>query len=1014
MNLFSCPAPGLKAAPLLALAALLPLQAHAARAQAASDGLAFGDATPILQARSPALDLRDEVTLEAWVEPSAAMPPGGGRILDKSVAGTSEGYLLDTFPNNSLRMITKAAQLDFDARLPLDRWSYVAGTYSSSRKIMKLYLNGKEVASRTEGEFPPLGLTSVPLRVGADSSGANRFQGRIRRAAIYSRALSGEEIAARAQNPLALPGVLADWQLGAQAGAVAGTGVAAGTTAGAAASTSTAAALVAGTVALREAGARVQLGGEVPAPNEPLSLWYRQPAQEWEEALPVGNGRLGVMVFGGVEQERLQLNESTLWAGGPYDPNHAQAPEAFASARKLVFEGKAGEAEKLLNERAMAQPLRQMPYQTLGDLTLQFAEPSQAQAQAQASNYQRSLDLDSGVARTTYALGGVTFTREVLASAPDGIIAVRLSASRPRSLSFTATLTTPQQDSRLEAQGNVLSLNGRSGNAEGIEGRVRFNARLLALHQGGSVALSSEGLRVQNADSVVLLLSMATSYLSYHDVSGDAVARASKYLQAAQSKSWQQILAAHESDHRALFRRVALDLGRGPNSGLPTDERIQRAGEGRDPALAALFFQFGRYLLISCSRPGGQPANLQGLWNDSLSPPWGSKYTVNINTEMNYWPSETTNLSECQLPLFDMINQLAQTGARTARVMYGARGWVCHHNTDGWRATAPIDGAGWGVWPTGGAWLCTHGWEHFQFTGDKKFLRSFYPTMKGAALFFLDTLVQHPEHPWLVTSPSSSPEHGGVVAGPTMDMAILRDLFAQTAEAAQILGVDADFRVQVLAARARLAPFQIGKHGQLQEWLEDKDSPTDDHRHVSHLYAVFPSNQIGAATPDLLKAARQSLMFRGDGGTGWSKAWKINLWARFGDGDHAHKMLSEALSGNTFPNLFDAHPPFQIDGNFGAASGIAEMLLQSQDGELHLLPALPSAWPAGQVRGLRARGGFEVGLSWAKGKLAGATVRALNGGSCRLRYASSTARFEMKRGQQIHLDGSLGKLREPS
>ncbi len=981
---------------LLALAALAGLQAQEARAQATqppTQGLAFNDSTPILQARGAALNLRDEVTLEAWVQPSAAMPPGGGRILDKSVAGTSEGYLLDTFPNNSLRMITKAAQLNFDAKLPTGRWTYVAGVYSSSRHIMKLYINGNEVASRTEGEFPPLGLTSVPLRVGADSGGANRFQGRIRRAAVYSRALSNAELAARAQNPLPLSGVLGDWQLGAPLGA-----------AGAAASTST---LAAGTVALRDAGDKPHFGGEVPAPREPLSLWYRQPASSWEEALPVGNGRLGAMIFGGVEQERLQLNESTLWGGGPYDPNDPRAPEAFKTARQLVFEGKNGQAETLLNERAMAHPIGQMPYQTLGDLTLQFPNADEAEV----SNYQRSLDIDSATARTTYTLHGVTYTREVLASAPDNIIAVRLSASRPASLSFVATLSTPQQDSKLEAVGQALSLSGRSGDVSGIQGRVRFNARLLALHQGGTVSVSSEGLQVRGADSVTLLFSAATSYINYHDVSGDAPARASKYLQAAQGKSWEQILAAHQSDYRKLFRRVSLDLGRGSNSGLPTDERVKRAGEGKDPALAALFFQFGRYLLISCSRPGGQPATLQGLWNDSLSPPWGSKYTVNINTEMNYWPSESANLSECQLPLFDMIEQIAQTGARTAQVMYGARGWVCHHNTDAWRATAPIDGAGWAMWPTGGAWLCTHGWEHFQFTGDKKFLLSFYPTMKGAALFFLDTLVQHPEHPWLVTNPSVSPEHGGVVAGPTMDMGILRDLFAQTAQAAQILGVDGDFRAQVLAARAKLAPFQIGKYGQLQEWLEDRDDPKDDHRHVSHLYAVFPSNQIGARTPELLKAAEQSLILRGDGGTGWSKAWKINLWARFGDGDHAHKMLSEALSGNTYPNLFDAHPPFQIDGNFGAASGIAEMLLQSQDKELHLLPALPSAWATGQVHGLRARGAFEVGLSWARGKLTSATIHSLNGGLCRVRYEGASAQFEMKPGQQIQVDGALHKVK---
>jgi alpha-L-fucosidase 2 len=482
--------------------------------------------------------------------------------------------------------------------------------------------------------------------------------------------------------------------------------------------------------------------------------------------------------------------------------------------------------------------------------------------------------------------------------------------------------------------------------------------------------------------------------VNYHDVSADPDARARRDLEAAKGKGYAALRARHVEDYQRLFHRVTLDVGTGPGADLPTDERIRRF-DGRDTSLAALYFQFGRYLLISSSRPGGQPANLQGLWNDALSAAWGGKYTININTEENYWPAEATNLSECAQPLFAMVHDLSVTGAHTAEVMYHAQGWVCHHNTDLWRATAPIDSAV-GFWPMGGAWLTTHLWEHYQFTKDRAFLEQAYPVMKGASAFFLDTLVEEPTHHWLVTAPSMSPEHGGLTIGPTMDMSILRDLFAQTAQAAEILGVDAEFQKQVLATRQRLAPFQVGKFGQLQEWLTDLDNMKDAHRHLSHLYGLFPGAQITReGDAKIFDAAKTSLISRGMGATGWSLAWKENLWARVGDGEKAYALLVTQLTppkgggqgGGTFPNMFDAHPPFQIDGNFAATSAVAEMLLQSHEGFLRLLPALPAAWPDGRVEGLVARGGFVVGMTWRGGKLSAATVESRVGGDCRIRMS---------------------------
>ena len=567
-----------------------------------------------------------------------------------------------------------------------------------------------------------------------------------------------------------------------------------------------------------------------------------------------------------------------------------------------------------------------------------------------------------------------------------------------------------------------LVMQGTNAKAYGIKGALKFQARVGISGQGGTWFTEPDSIRIAKADSATLLIAAATSYKNYQDVSGDPEAIVKKQLSSAGKKTFNQLLATHIAEHQRLFRRVELSLGKTDAMKLPTDERIQHFAGGNDPQLAALYFQFARYLLICSSRPGGQPANLQGLWNSSMSPPWDSKYTININTEMNYWPAEPGNLGECVEPLTAMVLDLAQTGAHTARVMYGARGWVAHHNTDLWRATAPIDGPQWGLWPMGGAWLLQNLWEHYQFTGDKKFLEKIYPALQGSAQFFLDALVEEPTHHWLVTCPSLSPENPhtnnvSLCAGPAMDLEILRDLFANCIQASEILGRDKKFREQLAATRARLAPLQIGSAGQLREWLEDWDANAPDihHRHVSHLYGLFPSDQIDFyTTPELAAAAKKSLELRGDKATGWATAWRINLWARLHDGDHAYAILQYLLAPEfTYPDMFDSCPPFQIDGNFGGASGIIEMLLQSQNGEIEFLPALPKAWPTGSVKGLRARGGFEVDMDWADGKLTAATLHSLLGNPCKVRCGEKTVELNLKTGGTVHLDGSLQSNPKP-
>ncbi len=723
-----------------------------------------------------------------------------------------------------------------------------------------------------------------------------------------------------------------------------------------------------------------------------LKLWYNKPADSkvWEQALPIGNGRLGAMVYGIPQREEIQLNEETIYAGGPYRNENEKALETLPKIQQMIFDGQVEEVDPLINQTFFTKT-HGMPFQTAGSLILNFL------GHERYKNYYRELDIERAVVLSKYSVDGVTYTREIFSSFSDDVIIMQITASERGKLNFDLSYSNPS-DHRIFSDGKSLVLEGKGTSHEGISGEIVYHSRTVVKNIDGHVTSTGNELKVNGATKVVIYISIATNFVDYKTLDNNSSQRSANKLALAQERDYFSALDHHVNLYKKQFNRFKLNLGIDSTQlNIPTATRVANFGNTQDRSLVTLLTQFGRYLLICSSQPGGQPANLQGIWNNSLYPAWDSKYTVNINTEMNYWPAEVTNLSETHLPLFEMIKQLSESGQLTAKKLYGAKGWVTHHNTDLWRVTSPIDFAAAGMWPTGGTWLTQHLWEHYLYSGDKMFLAEIYPVMKGASDFILSLLIEHPkyiEKGWLVITPSISPEHGPIAAGVTMDNQLVFDMLTRTAIANEILGEDIKYRKQLWDIVKNIPPMQIGKYTQLQEWLEDIDNIKSDHRHVSHLYGLYPSNQISPyRNPELFEASRNSLNYRGDMATGWSIGWKINLWARLLDGNHAYKIINNMLTladhenkhGRTYPNMFTAHPPFQIDGNFGLTAGVAEMLLQSHDGAVHILPALPDIWNEGSVSGIVARGGFVCDFVWKNKSVTQLSVKSSIGGNLRIR-----------------------------